>query len=745
MNCKELVAKMTLEEKAGLCSGKDFWQTKAIERLGIPSVMLTDGPHGLRKQAIVSDHLGLQQSVPATCFPAACATGSSYDEALLEEMGQALGDECEAESISALLGPGLNIKRSPLCGRNFEYFSEDPYLSGKMAAAHVRGVQSKNVAACPKHFAVNNQENRRFSQNSIVDERTLREIYLAGFEAVVKESNPWTMMSSYNRVNGEYASRNHRLLTEILRDEWGFDGFVVSDWSATNDRVRCLAAGMELEMPNSGGFTDKEIIAAVSAGTLDEAVLDLACERLLGVILKTRKDEVPAPANKLDAHDDLAAHIAAESAVLLENDGTLPLCDGADVCFVGEFFEKPRIQGGGSSHINAYKITSAREMLPDAPYAKGFMAEAEVCDETLEGEAIALAKAHAVCVVFAGLPDLFESEGYDRSHMELPANQNQLIGKLIDAGVKVVVVLHHGSPVGMPWAKEVSAVLDMYLGGQACGRAAVELLFGKRNPCGKLAETFPLKLSDTPCYPWYNKDADDVSYHEGIFVGYRYYDIKQMDVRYAFGYGLSYTSFEYADLTLDREQTDGELRVSVRVSNVGNVAGKEIVQLYVAAPRTGISRAEKELKGFAKVQLAPGESKVVEIVLDRRAFAYYNVAAKDFFVEAGEYQILIGKSSREIVLCAGVRVESADKLPLEVSRDTLLGDLMKYPQVAMMFQAMMSQSPLGAVAQDKESGLATMFQRMIRYMPLRALSTMGVSPEQLQGIIAQIKGMIGNQ
>lgn len=742
MDIRELVSKLTLEEKAGLCSGLDFWQTKPVERLGVPSIMMTDGPHGLRKQAGDADHLGLNASVPATCFPAGCATASSFDVELLEALGRALGEECDAEGVSMVLGPSLNIKRSPLCGRNFEYFSEDPYLAGQMAAAHVRGVQSQDVAACPKHFAANNQENRRFTVDAQIDERTLREIYLSAFEAMVKEAHPWTMMCSYNRLNGEYTARDHRLLTEILRDEWGFDGFVVSDWGATNDRVRCLAGGMDLEMPSSSGHNDNLIVQAVKSGALDEAVLDQACERLISVILKTRKDQATAPEKQLDAHDELATRIAAESMVLLKNQNVLPLGDGQDVCFVGEFFEKPRIQGGGSSHINAYRVTSARDVMPGAPYTQGFSTATDQPDAALEQAAVELATAHGVCVVFAGLPDTYESEGYDREHMRLPENQNRLIEKLAALGKPVVVVLSNGSPVEMPWADNVAGILEAYLGGQAMGRAAIELLYGKRNPCGKLAETIPMKLSDTPCHLWYNLNADDAPYHEGVFVGYRYYDKKQMPVRYPFGYGLSYTAFEYSGLKLASQETEGDLTLSLTVKNTGKMAGKEIVQLYVAAPQGKISRPDRELKRFAKVELAPGESKEIEFTLDRRAFAYFSEATGDWFVEPGIYQIQIGKSSREIVLCAPVRVHSNDLAPALVTKDTTLGELMQYPKVAAMFQQMLSRSPLMNMGEGDTGGLGMMFERMIIYMPLRQMGMMGVPPEALDSLIEQIKALM---
>ena len=554
---KGIIREMTLEEKAGMCSGKDFWHLKGVERLGIPEVMVSDGPHGLRKQAAEADHLGLNESIKAVCFPTACATACSFDRDLLEEMGERIGDECQAEDLSVILGPAVNIKRSPLCGRNFEYFSEDPYLASQMAAAHIKGVQSKNVGTSIKHFAANNQEHRRMSCSSEVDERTLREIYLAAFETAIKESKPDTVMCSYNRINGEFASENHWLLTEVLRDEWGFDGYVMSDWGAVNDRVKGLKAGLELEMPASGGTTDKEIVEAVKNGELDEAVLDRAVERILNIVFKFADNRQEGKFDKEEDHK-LAAKIEAESMVLLKNEGVLPLpTQGKKIAFIGKFAEAPRFQGGGSSHINSFKITGALEAAKEVAqvtYAQGYDIKEDVIDQDMLNQAVETAKEADVAVIFAGLPDAFESEGYDRSHMRMPQCQNTLISEIAKVQENVVVVLHNGSPVEMPWADEVKGILEAYLGGQAVGQAEVDVLFGKANPCGKLAETIPYKLADNPSYLNFPGDGQTVEYNEGVFVGYRYYDTKEMPVRYPFGYGLSYTTFEYSDLQLSADR-----------------------------------------------------------------------------------------------------------------------------------------------------------------------------------------------
>lgn len=540
---KKIISEMTLEEKAGMCSGEDFWRLKKVERLGIPEVMVSDGPHGLRKQPGEADHLGIGESIVAVCFPAACATASSFDTELMNEMGKTLGEECQAENLSVLLGPAVNIKRSPLCGRNFEYLSEDPYLAGKMAASYIRGVQSWDVGTSMKHYAANNQEYNRMSCSSNLSERTFREIYLPAFETAVKEAQPKTIMCSYNKINGEYASENKHLLTEILRDEWGFEGYVMTDWGAVADRVTGIVAGLDLEMPGSHGVNDAKIIAAVKDGSLDEALLDKAVERILKVLFSYADNRHPEAVFDRDADHEKAVKIETECAVLLENNGILPLKEGRKVVYIGEYAEKPRYQGGGSSHINSSKVTSALESAKEkgrpVSYVKGFPFDK---DEENAGElaaAVQAAKDAEVAVIFAGLPDLIESEGYDRKDMKLPACQNKLIEEVIKVQPNTVVVLHNGSPVEVPWADKTAAILEMYLGGQGVGEATDKLLYGEVNPSGRLAETFPLRLEDNPSYLNFPGDGVNVDYAEGIYVGYRYYDARKMPVRWAFGHGLS--------------------------------------------------------------------------------------------------------------------------------------------------------------------------------------------------------------
>lgn len=675
---KELVSRMTLEEKAGMCSGLDFWHLKSVERLGILSVMVSDGPHGLRKQDTESDHLGINESIKAVCFPPACLSACSFDRELLRELGETVGREAQATDVSVVLGPAVNIKRSPLCGRNFEYYSEDPYLAGEAAAAFINGVQSEHVGTSIKHFAANNQEFNRMSSSSDVDQRTLREIYLPAFETAVKKAQPYTVMCSYNRLNGTFASENPWLLTEVLRDEWGFEGYVMSDWGAVNERVPALKAGLELEMPASGGVNDREIIKAVQDKTLDEKVLDRAVERILNIIFRWEDNRKPQPLTLEEDHA-FARHAAEESMVLLKNEGVLPLQENERIAFIGGFAKNPRFQGGGSSHINSFRVSSALDAVAEneqVVYAEGFPANADIYDEAAAAEAVEAVKNADKAVIFAGLPDSFESEGYDRAHMQLPQCQNRLIEEILQVQPKTIVVLHNGSPVEMPWVNEVKGLLEAYLGGQAAGEAVVNLLFGKVNPSGKLAETFPVKLSDNPSYLNFG-DKENVVYHEGVFVGYRYYDAKEMEVLFPFGHGLSYTSFAYSNLRLDKtELTDLDtLKVSVDVTNTGDTAGKEIVQLYVR-DLTGICRRpKKELKGFEKVDLEPGETKTVTMTLDKRAFAWYNTELKDWFAGSGEYEILIGASSRDIRLSQKLHMNSSQKLPLHLSLNSTLGDL----------------------------------------------------------------------
>ena len=749
---KAIIREMTLEEKAGMCSGKDFWHLKGVERLGIPEVMVSDGPHGLRKQAEEADHLGLNESIKAVCFPTACATACSFDRDLLEEMGERIGDECQAEDLSVILGPAVNIKRSPLCGRNFEYFSEDPYLASQMAAAHIKGVQSKNVGTSIKHFAANNQEHRRMSCSSEIDERTLREIYLAAFETAIKEAKPDTVMCSYNRINGEFASENHWLLTEVLRDQWGFEGYVMSDWGAVNDRVKGLKAGLELEMPGSGGNTDKEIVEAVKSGELEEAVLDRAVERILNIVFKFTDNRQEG---KFDLEEDhkLAAKIAGESMVLLKNEGVLPLpAQGKKIAFIGKFAETPRFQGGGSSHINSFKTTSALEAakeVAEVTYAQGYDVKEDVIDQAMLDQAVETAKEADVAVIFAGLPDAFESEGYDRTHMRMPDCQNTLISEIAKVQENVVVVLHNGSPVEMPWADQVKGILEAYLCGQAVGQAEVDILFGKVNPSGKLAETIPYKLSDNPSYLNFPGDGQKVEYKEGVFVGYRYYDTKEMPVRYPFGYGLSYTTFEYSDLQLssDKIKDTDKLKVTLKVKNTGNRAGKEIVQLYVADKTGAASRPVKELKNFVKVELQTQEEKTVEMELDKRSFTWYNTDIHDWYAASGEYEILAAASSRDIRLKKTVYVESTTELPMHIHMNTTIGELLENPRTKGVIEGMTDSliQHMGGSSEEEDSAASEaitkeMSLKMMENSPLRSMrSFMGMTTEEIQEFIQKLQ------
>ncbi len=729
---KELVGKMTLEEKASICSGADFWHTEAVERLGIPASMVSDGPHGLRKQDDKADHLGINDSIKAVCFPAGCGTAASFNRELLSKMGEALGNECQAEGVSVILGPAVNIKRSPLCGRNFEYYSEDPYVASEMAGALIHGIQSKNVGTSIKHFLANNQETRRMSSDSRVDERTLHEIYLAAFEGAVKKEKPWTVMCSYNKINGTYAAQNHLYLTETLRDQWGFDGYVMSDWGAVNNRVEDLKAGLDLEMPGSMGVNDKLIVGAVLSGELDEDVVNEAVERILNIVFRFEENRDHDAVFDRDKDHEMARKVAEETIVLLKNDGVLPLADGQKVAFIGKYAKAPRYQGGGSSHINSHKITSALDAVADnanVVYAQGFDDGEDKTDEKLLAEAVEAARGADVAVIFAGLPDKFESEGFDRKHMSMPDCQNELIEKVAAVQPNTVVVLHNGSPVAMPWIDKVKGIVEAYLGGQAVGGAVCDILYGRVNPSAKLPETFPLRLEDNPSYLSYIGEGDMVEYREGIFVGYRYYDKKKMDVLFPFGHGLSYTTFEYSNLKVDKEEmkdTD-TMRVSVDVTNTGSVAGKEVVQLYVADRESTVIRPVKELRGFEKVELAPGETKTVEFILEQRAFAYYSVRIHDWHVETGEFDIMVGKSSQDIVLTKTVKVESTVKLPFVYTTDTTMGDVSKDSRALAIVQEVTKGGMFGDRPQESESSVASeaiseeMNAAMFEYMPLRGM------------------------
>ncbi|MEY2191123.1 glycoside hydrolase family 3 C-terminal domain-containing protein [Neobacillus sp. BF23-41] len=740
---KQLISQMTLEEKASLCSGLDFWHLKGIERLGIPSLMVTDGPHGLRKQAQGADHLGIYNSVPSTCFPSAAGMASSWNRELIEKVGIALGEECQAEDVAVLLGPGVNIKRSPLCGRNFEYFSEDPYLASEMAANHVKGVQSQGVGTSLKHFAANNQEHRRMSTDAVVDERTLREIYLASFEGVVKQSQPWTVMCSYNKVNGEYASENEYLLNEILKDEWGFEGFVVSDWGAVNERAEGLSAGLELEMPSSNGIGDQKIVDAVKSGKLSEEKLNKAVERLLRIIFMAVDHKKENAVYDKDAHHQLAREMARESMVLLKNEeAILPLKKEGTIAVIGEFAKKPRYQGGGSSHVKPTKLENIVEEIEKTAgkhtnvlYAQGYSLDSDEIDGTLIAEAKEVAAQADKVILFAGLPDRYESEGYDREHLRMPENHRLLVEAVAEVNRNIIVVLSNGSPIEMPWIGNVRGILEAYLGGQALGGAIADLLFGDANPSGKLAESFPKQLSDNPSFLNFPGEGDKVEYKEGIFVGYRYYDTKKVEPLFPFGFGLSYTTFEYSNLSISQKeiQDTETVAVSVTVKNTGDRAGKEIVQLYVKDVKSSVNRPEKELKGFEKVDLQPGEEKTVTFLLNKRAFAYYNVEMNDWHVETGKFEILVGESSQEIVLKDSIVVQSTVSIRKQVHRNTLIGDLLADPILLPLATELLNKHnpfpDLGA----NEGDAAEMMEAMMKYMPLRALVnfSMGAFTEEM--------------
>ena len=751
---RELISQMTLKEKAGLCSGADFWHTKAVERIGIPSVAVSDGPHGLRKQDDEADHLGLNESIKAVCFPAGCALASSFDRKLAGKMGETIGQECQAEDISTILGPAVNIKRSPLCGRNFEYYSEDPYAASEMSSAFIRGVQSKNVGASVKHFLANNQEKRRMTNSSDVDERTLREIYMVPFEGAVKNGKPWTVMNSYNRINGTFVGESKEYLTDLLREEWGFDGYVVSDWGAVNDRVEALKAGMDLEMPSSNGVNDALIVKAVQEEALEEAVVDEACERILNIVFRYMENRDENAVFDREKDHETAASVEEECIVLLKNEygengkSILPLEKEQKIAFIGKYAEAPRYQGGGSSHINSWKVESALEAvkgLAEVTYAKGFDDAEDKADEALEAEAVKAAKEADVAVVFAGLPDSFESEGYDRKHLNLPDCQNRLIEKICGVQKNVVVVLHNGSPVVMPWKDRVSAILEAYLGGQAVGKAEVKILFGEVNPSGRLSETFQNRLEDTPCYLTYGKGKDHAEYREGVFVGYRYYTTREMEVQYPFGYGLSYTTFGYSNMITDKtELTDAEtLSVSVDVKNTGDCPGKEVVQLYVAPVNSEVPRPARELKGFEKVSLEPGEKKTVAFTMDDRAFAIWNADLHCWDVPDGTYMIQICRNAQEVILEKEVQVKNTKRPRQKYTANTCMGELMSDPKAQQILGQMMAGDEQAKEMADSAVGDVInqeMLAAMMQDMPLRQLVSFvpGMTWDSVNGLLSAL-------
>ncbi len=735
MDIKQLLSDMTLQEKVSLLTGQDFWRLKGVERLKVPSLFVADGPHGLRKQVGDSDHLGLSQSVPATCFPTACATACSFDRDLLHQVGEAIGDEAREHEVAVVLGPGANIKRSPLCGRNFEYFSEDPRLSGELAASWIQGIESRGVGASLKHYAVNNQETRRMSIDAIVSMRAMREIYLNSFERAVKDGKPGTVMCSYNRINGTYASEDPWLLSTVLRDEWGYEGATITDWGACNEHVAGVAAGMDIEMPSLTRAHDEELLKAVQEGRVSEEIIDAAAGRVLRLIKRYSQDLPQTREYTPDQHHHLARRISRETMVLLKNDQQLlPLGGESKVAFIGEFAQSPRYQGGGSSHINALRELGALEAarsVQQVGYARGFDSGSDQADSALMAEAVKLARDSDVCVLFLGLPERYESEGWDRSHMDLPVNQLQLVDAVCDACKRVAVVLHVGAPVALPFKDKVQAILLGYLGGQAVGGAAVDLLFGAVSPSGKLAETWPLRLEDNPSYLDFPGDQTQVHYREDIYVGYRWYDKRRMPVSYPFGHGLSYTSFAYSDLRLSRDSLpQGEgMTVQVTVKNVGQREGKEIVQLYVENPQDGVPRPLKELRGFDKLALKPGESKTLSFELSPRDFSYWEDSIQDFHSPGGQYRVLIGASSADIRLSAQLTVLPGEPLPFVPDINTPIGDLLAVPKYAQVLQPLinMALQALPAGAGDSAVFSPEALAAMFKDMPLRAIKMLGGS------------------
>ena len=666
MKHEELLLKLTLEEKAALLSGKTVWQTRDIPRFKIPSVFLSDGPHGIRRQAGSGDHLGLNASLKATCFPTAAAIANSWDPELGEEIGKALGEEAAAQNVNIVLGPGLNMKRSPLCGRNFEYFAEDPYLAGKMAAAYIRGIQSQGVYACPKHFAVNSQEERRMAMNAVVDERTLREIYLTGFEIAVREGNAKAIMTSYNEVNGEYANENKKLLLDILRKEWGFDGLVVTDWGGSNDHVKGVMCQSDLEMPAPGLDSARELVTAVNEGRLSMKDIDLCVDHVLDAVLDLKqKAEEKKSVFDEKAHHALARKAAAESAVLLKNeDNILPLKPGTRIALIGDFAFVPRYQGAGSSMVNPFNVESMEQLIDEYDLqvigkAHGYTRNGEP-DADLEKEALEAAAGADVVLYCFGLDEVSESEGKDREHMRLPQNQLWLLNELVKVNKNMVGILSAGSSIEMPWQYDLKAILHSYLGGEAGAGAILDILTGKINPSGRLAETYPLRYEDTPAFQYYPASERTSEYREGPFMGYRYYDTSMVLFRYPFGYGLSYTEFAYSALEVD------EKGVQLTVTNVGERDGAEVVQLYVGFPDSVVFRPQKELKGFQKVFLKAGESKRVHIPFDDKTFRYWNVKTGQWEIEEGEYLLMVGASVSDIRLSGKLWVAGTTKeIPYE--------------------------------------------------------------------------------
>ena len=750
-----LVSELSLEEKASLCSGADFWHTQAIEELGIPAVMVTDGPHGLRKQVGSTDHLGLHQSVPATCFPSAAGLGSSWDRDLLRRIGEALGAEARANEVAVLLGPGVNMKRTPLCGRNFEYFSEDPYLAGELAAPLVDGVQSHGVGTSLKHFAANNQESDRMRVSADVDERTLREIYLPAFEKVITRSRPWTVMCAYNKINSTYASQDPWLLTEVLREEWGFDGLVVSDWGAVDNRVAGLVAGLDLEMPSSLGVNDARIAEAVRAGELDEAVLDRAVTRVLTLIARSRAAMADPGSFDADVHHALAHEAATRTAVLLKNEGVLPLDASTltgDIAIIGEMARTPRYQGAGSSQVNPIRLVSALDALTnhglDLPFAPGYrLSEAagadgqDRTDAELRDEAVERATGKTA-VLFLGLPALDESEGYDREHLDLPRSHRDLLASVAEVASRTVVVLANGSVVTtVEWEHAADAILELWLGGQATGSAAVELLLGAAAPSGRLAESIPERIEDVPAQLNFPGENQIVRYGEGLYIGYRGLDATRVPVSYPFGHGLTYTTFEYSDLEIDTtavtDETDEDdilVVVGATVSNTGGRDGVAVPQLYVGRPGSAVARPPRELRGFERVELSPGRSQRMEFVLTRRDLSHWDVATHSWVVEPGALELSVGASSRDLPLSTTVEFEAPmNRAPLTAY--STIGEWMENPEAGPALIQAMGDSGKMLGPNSPDPAIAAFFMSM----PVVKAPLLGIgdtfTPDDLEALL----------
>jgi beta-glucosidase len=760
-NINQLVSKMTLEEKAALCSGESFWTTKPLERLGIPSMFVSDGPHGLRKQGESGgDHLGLGASVPATCFPTLTNMASSWNRDLAAKVGKAIALECQAEQVGVLLGPGVNIKRSPLCGRNFEYYSEDPYLAGEMAADFIAGVQSEGVGTSLKHFAVNNQETYRMGVNAVVDERTLMEIYLAAFETPVRKSQPWTVMSSYNRINGEFSCQNEWLLTTVLREMWGFEGFVVTDWGGMDRRPDAVAAGNELEMPGFEGSDGKEIVEAVKNGTLDEEKLDRAITRYLNILFRWEENKRPGTVYDKEAHHCLARSAAGETMVLAKNEGNVLPFGKGDYLVIGEYAMNMPYQGGGSSHINSTKVDNLVEELEKitgskVAYEKGYHSNGQM-DEALFSSAVSAAEKADNVVIVLGQGSEFYTEGMDRPHMKLDDNQTKLVEAVLDANQNTAVVLVCGSSVELPWVDKAKVILVAYLGGQAAGGAVADILTGAVNPSAKFAETWPERIEHNPSYLSFPGD-DEVVYSEGIFVGYRYYDKKGIKPLFPFGHGLTYSNFEYLDITVDKFSVDEyePVKVTVEIKNSGDMDGSEIVQLYVADVKSKVTRPIRELKGFEKVFLKAGETKKVSFTLNRRSFAYWDAVSHGWVVESGKFNIEVGPSSACLPLDVEIEVK-AKELPIRpITRNTTVGQIMAIPGGAeIVMQMFQNVSQTLGVGDSSESDQATQsedqsespfggmdMQALLAGMPLRTLATFSggkMDNTMLEGLIQML-------